>query len=620
MERGHEKEQSPKDLVAPLVRMRASTIDEQSILSSESSLERNHGNSDLKDDVRHFAMVAEACYKLGIDADHWDARVKALKETKKAEALEHTDIITAIEIEETYMEYLFDTDRFEEAVQIALHLTDGYSVPHPDERPMRDRMTMDDFMQRQRLHMQYGQFSRKQSEVLVDVAGRLIEKGELDRAQELVTAVDLNTQGYGYFAHLLKHYKERQDLKGITSFMNDMEQRMEAVQQSDDEIAADMGFRFLRALYNESKQLLADEQKQSGNIEETIRILLEIQVPHVRLSKLTELTADLFEKGDIEQARRAATMVLDEIHAGSSYQTKDKTRGARGKHALIGDISFAPENPQDKEKEFDPYHTIEERIALAEVIGGKKGLEDIFARCIDGDDEDGRYSVLELIKLVDSQYQSTMWGYMIRLYGNLEDWNSVQEMYTLACESNPDSLDYFQSVVAETKTDVDLGEAERLILEIPDKERRAVAYADFIFEKFYKHGEQLQNWKAYLDRLISMENEILKPEEKEEEWNLSSLTELNEADVDEDVEDDENITTVVSSGSLSFGFMSMESKFWRRSSGVMANLAKVALKRSNFDVYGELLNDPRMENYMAVTLMKESASWATGERPIKFWY
>ena len=571
-----EKNLPTRDLIVAPIKQRLEVLgDDPEIVTYKGT--NKAGSADLKEDFEMLTRLARACQKLDIDPEQWDQKVLDRRERSRQLALEYGDIIVAIEIEQSYIEYLMNQGQADQAIELAQSLTDTYSVPHPNE------LGIDvDVMESRRVKMQHVQYELLIPRIFTDIAKHLIRAGELDWAADLMEDIDLNEYGNGYFSYLLEHFKDTGNQPAVQELMADLASRLEII---NDE--RESSYRKLIAVYNEARDIMTEASIEDGNIADVIDSLIEIQIPRVKVSKLIDLTSKQIAEGHLQTARQTAVLALTELNKKV--------------------------DPDDQS--FTPYNRAELLTELAFAVGAHREFSDLFDQCLYGkrvDEEDG---IVFAISEAQKDSQSPLWIKMMKMFAGIEDWSRLESYYQQGPERYPDSSDYITAKFANIIASQHPQRAGQLIDKLPLGELRVDALKTYAFDRLYA-GSPFNDWREYVDQITALEDEILDVG-SDNDWSIDDL--ITEEEPNNLLGEDEQVRTVVTAGSMQFGLVP-EIKFWRRTPDLLANLAKMAVKRGEWQHFSDIINDLRMDNYKLVMTIEEVADWLEDGVEIEFWF
>ncbi len=568
-------------------------------------------NFQEKEDFRTLTSLALTAQKLNAQPQEWRQRVEDRRQALKTEMAEVGDVITSIEIDEAYCDFLMTLGETDKAVELAQHITEGYVLPAKD--------TLDDnpfaFMAK---GMQEIQFSKKKDHALVDLAYKFIKKGDLAKAAELVEGVNLSQEGYLYFAGLLDYHKEKGDVIAIQQFISDMDNRTAIAEADKDDFVG--AWRFLRGLSNQAKEAIAEIQTQNGDLSNAMENMADINVGNHRVMEQIKFVGRLLEEGKEDEARQLAGAIIKDINTNTS-DLPDKefhdNEDDEEEDEKIGSLDFAkpieaePEVEEEEDKhEFRNYDRAENLSSLAKTLAKYPQYKDLFDTCIRCTEES--------IVLTYKDSQSSLWSNLIEAFGEAGDQGRLEEYYQRGCELYPKSKDFLTEQYAYALYEFDQQKALELILSNPDLERRADGFASFIKAQIEEKG--FGNWEELVAQLVTLEDAVLLPHNSETDFSINDLSEV----VDGDEEDpDQQVVTSASTGGFSF-FVSSEwppkSKFWRKSPGLLANLSKLAITKGEWDIFGKIFQDERMSPTLKVHVLSEVSDWLQDGKEIKFWF
>jgi hypothetical protein len=527
---------------------------------------QDRGNGDLSLDMTCFSKAAYGFVKLGIDVENWNLRVKELRNTRKLEAIELKDYSTALDIEREYIMFLLKTGEPGAALELANKISDDYETE--DNKVDVDKDPFTNLLLKMQSDMQKYAIGQARPRILRDIACHFSRLGDIETAKQIMPADENGGNYYYLYSSLAEYYQEKNDLKNLTELVIEFENTNQ-----------NSGPGFERGSLNQAKAMLAKILFNNGRYKETIHWLTQIDAPRGRTMHMIEAVKKAIKIENWEFARQLSIRVLDEC------------------------------------SEFEAYEAVDDRIGLASSIGQTLGFEDIVERCIEGDDPDGRESIMELIFQADKQTQSSLWGNFLKLVAQMEDWVSFEEYLQLGFQKYPNSQDFFRSLQDSFTKNI----SDDMILQIPDLTNRASVYADFVFANLL-NGESLESWKPQVDLLESMEDKIVSQEQAESdksEWDLSAL-----ANQDSEVPEDSNKLTHVTAGNMSFGLLSTPeiSNYHRKTNDLIPNIAKLALIRRNFFVFEQIMIDPRLPKHSLAFLISKAAELAIdGTEPELWW-
>ena len=547
-------------------------------------------NFQEKEDFRTLTSLALTARALNHRPQEWRERIEQRRRTLKTEMMEVGDIITAIEIDEVYCDFLMEIGETDQAVELARHITDDYVLQDPLSKSDQG------FFAVMGARMQEQQFGSKKDRALVDIAYKFIKKGDLVRAVELVEGVDLGEKGYLYFAGILDYHKNNGDIAAMEAFIKDMDSRAALSQANEEDYRK--AWPFLRALSNRAKEAIAQIQAQNGNLGDAMANMESINVGNHRVREQTEFVEKLLTEGKESVARQLATAIMDYVNANTS-RLPDKKFG--------GD--------DEEEYEFRNYDRAEILSSLAKVLAKYPSCQDLFEVCVNG--TDGIRNIVESISLANQDSQSSLWSNLIEVFGRAGNRERLERIYKEGIDRYPDSTDFLSMEYAFALYDLDPDQALELILNNPNLERRADGFASFVRAKIEEKG--FSNWRELITQLVALEGAVLLPQE-EADFSIDDLTDVG----DDDEEDpDRQVVTSVSVGSMSM-FVSNEwppkTKFWRKSPGVLANLSKLAIIKGEWDTFGKIFQDERMSPTLKVHVLSEVTDWLQEGKEIKFWF
>lgn len=576
-------------------------------------------NFQEKEDFRTLTSLAITAQKLHCYPQEWRQKIDQRRAVLKSEIVDIGDVITAIEIDEVYCDFLMAIGETDQAVELARHITDGYVVPDPMSKADQGLLAV------MGARMQEQQFGHKKEHILVDLAYKFIKRGDLAKAVELVEGVDLTNEGYLYFAGMLDYHKENRNISAIEEFIADMDRRV-TISQEDKEDYRE-SWRMLRALSNQAKEAIAGIQAQSGNLDGAMANMEAINVGNHRVREQTEFVEKLLKEGKEAEARQLAESIIDNVNANTSLLADKKFGGDDEEEELdetIGSLDFLKpkqtesESTEDEDEyEFRNYDRAEVFSSLAKVLAPYPQYRDLFDLCVNG--PDGSRSIADSIALANKDSQSSLWSNLIEVYGRVGDRDRLEETYRRGCELYPDSVDFLTMEYAYALYDFDQEKALELILSNPDLERRADGFASFVRAQIEEKG--FKGWQDLIAQLVTLEDAVLLPQQEQE--TEFSIDDLNSVEDDDDEDPDKQVVTSASSGGFSM-FVSSEwppkSKFWRKSPGLLANLAKLAITKGEWDTFGKIFQDERMSPTLKTHVLSEVTDWLQEGKEIKFWF
>jgi|GEM_PF-2557083 len=569
-----------------------------------------------KEDFRSLTALAVAAQALDSKAPEWRRKVDSGRQRLKAEMIELGDIITAIEIDQVFIEYLLAVDELDQAIVLARNITAGYTVPDPMSKVDQGKLAVI------AARMQLQQFEEKKVRALVDVAYKLVIKGDLVRAAESVERVDLTNEGHLYFAGILSHHKKNGDVRAITDFIVDMDRR--AALSQEDVKDYRQSWVMLIMLSNQAKESIAQIQARTGNIDSAMQRMMTITVGGYRVREQTTFMEQLLKEGNDAPARELALAIINDLNKNTSHLA-DKKFGKDDDEAEkdeeIGSLDFLRPKlnvrSDENQYEFRNYDRAEALSLLAKTLARFPQCRDLFDLCING--LDGDRGIIDSIRLSNRDIQSSLWSNLITVFGTAGEREKLEETYRQGCELYPDSIDFLTMKYAYALYDFDQNSAMELILSNPDLEQRVDGFAAFVRAQIEENG--FSDWQKLITKLVNLEDAILLPlwDEKEE----FSIHDLAEDQDGGDGGSDQQVITSASTGGYTFYASSGQQptqKFLRTSPALLANLSKLAIIRGEWDAFDKIFKDQRMSPKLKVLVLSEVTDWLQKGVEIVFWF
>lgn len=557
-------------------------------LGSDPSFLSSHavGNYDLKRDFSALTKLVAACKKIGVDVSVLESCLEDRKTINSQRAMEYSDIITALEIEKSYIEYLLACNKLQDAEKYVTYIKATYAeVPHPD---FVEVSSVVDLMQ---ARMAYIQYERYYSDIEYLFIKHLINKHEIEQAKVRINDADNETKGFSY-SILLDYYKIGKNITGVAEILETVS--LLIGDQDPHEVRPLLGAKN-RALF-----ILAELTPVTETYQEKYEATQRIEVDTRRVDQLIELLSELIATKNDTQAKKLLIYLLEEIDMNTGDSMENDS------HSAVGSQKFTGKN--QKEFAFSYERKIEFLLKIVTVIHSHPELGLLMNQIL-----------TEVEKTISSEEAKTQPFHatsVLEMYAVLDMWESVEQYYEWCLTKYSHKQDIINKAYARVTAAHSYDRAVSLIDYLPNDASKVDILDDLIC--IAAASGDFKNIKERIDTVVAIEDEILGVSD----WDIQDVLELDSV-VDDG--DDEGVEKriISTTGSFDFTYLSNnteEKKFYRRSPALVGRLAKVAIQRGAWTHFAELVNDPRLSNESLPYVIDDVASWLTGERDIEHYW
>lgn len=589
--------ETAKQLILPAIRQRLDSVGSDSDFVSDFA--RSHpGTNYLASEVRTLGSLAIACVRLDLDPGRFRKLMWEKWTANKAGAMEYGDIITAIETDEAYIDFLMKSGSPDEAINMAFGITDGYFLPDPDGIQVESTADLLEFLLRE---YQQSAFNRKRSGLLSAMAWHFLHEGDLEHAGIILDDRQFAQDSLQYYPCRLNYYLQTNQTGLRDDLLQTIEYSLAAMIRNSE---SEFRYRTLRTIVDSARK---DEIKQAfeeNRIDEAFRLLQNITVAGHRIYLGTELLSELVPTGNFEKARKITGYLLKEIHIHSAY-VMDSNNDEDEDESPVGTIGGRiPES----DYRFIPEETLNLRIEIARILAPYPELFPEFVNAVDGDGTRASWPLENLLSVCRLENRQIL--NLMLFAAKSGDRGSRDDYYRRAKELYPDDPDidgsYALTIAAE-----DPDRAEALIRSMTNPRRRLDRYAGLYLNRLWS-SPSLSGWREIITSLTVMERDLSSPQHLDIDWESLDV----ESNVDEEyVPNDIPASDITTSGPLWFSRGDVpEFPYCTQIPGFLYTVAEAALHRGEYAVYGDILNDPRLDNAHAARLILTTAAWIRNEQ------
>ncbi|MBI4064763.1 hypothetical protein HY409_00130 [Candidatus Gottesmanbacteria bacterium] len=562
-------EPEARDILLPMVTEKIGQFDNTTVFLDTPLL--GVGNSDLRWDLDSIARLAQAAQLLDINPEYWAAAVAVRKEQAETEAIDREDPLTAIEIREEYIRYLCDLGNFQQAIKLASVVTDGIiaasvqhgTFDHSDELNRRASISV-----QKRITLKPGQIYR-------DIAHALVENGFLEKAIELTALPEMAMHVHAIAYVLIKHHLSHGNTSGILAIIDQAEDVFQA-------FSSDLWQRIhWNRVRNYAYNALGLLAIQSGSIKEALSHIASVSYRILRIDYAIDAMDGLVVDANYKGVSVMAEAIFGEIAEGYSTvieMPQDATFS-------LSDEAISPQNAA-------------ERLAKLSLTLSKSGqYSDLVDRCLWGIHGDNTVGLFQAIEDTDEFVRPYLFTKVFEVFAARDDFDGLAHYYGECCLAYPARANDFHRAYALLLAQRDEDEARRIVSQIDTTQDRAKAFGHLVLAVL--DSRNLLAWSSYIDELKTLEDHVIGTDD---EWDLDDL------DMDGGPSDEIGLQKQeVSFGSFAVGYNLEEGEYKPSLPWILRNIAIIALRRGEWEVFRQILFHPYCTNYYAVDLVSEVA-------------
>lgn len=571
---------------------------------TEESINVNHQDKEDFDLLTRLTLAADA---LHVHPQLWKNKVNQRRDHLKNEIGELGDIINVIEVDQAYCNFLIDLGQYDKAIDLARHITDDYSTPTPKDA---DEDLLEYFAAQARAN----EFISKKSMALIEVAAKLIGKGCLDQAADLITEAGPNPEDFVYYYSLLEFLHNQENASAIEALLTDFQIRINSFPSPEHWFIT----KIYQDLQNQAHESLALLSIHQGELNDAIHHVDLINEPHYRIYLQTKLIGILLEKGDTEQAHKLASATITYINTHTSpLPDFDPQNKPVSFDDTVNSQKLPSPSPDSKPTSspdyFRHYHRVSFLSSLATILAQHPSCQDLFHLCLDGSRTDGSDSLVHSIGLSDLNNRSSLWKELLKTYLAAGNSTQLETTYHQSCRLCPEDYASLTEEYARLLYDFNPQQALDIIINNPNPERKADGFAHYIYTQITAHG--FNGWKTLVTQLVALEDDILG---SQSEFSIKDLTSL---ETDSETNPDHQLTTSISVGSITIGDSHLlEHHFARKSPTLLADLAKLAVTKNEWNIFRQILSDHRLTLNVKAKLICDVTDWLTRNKPLTSWF
>lgn len=514
-------------------------------------IKQRGGVNYLKSDFALLTKLALVAERLDFNTDYWRNALEERRSQNKQTAFEYGDRLTALEIDEDYCFYLFDSGKVNDAIEFAQHITDGYVQPSQYE--IRDAMEAIAYDIEQR------QFDEKPQRILERMITRLITSGDIERVHQIMSLpIMFEYDKLGYLRGLADYSMEQQDHEQLSLIHSELRKRMAF---NDDDIL----FRRYRAVSDSIIKYQAIKFIEDGDILAAIEKASEIEVPHVRLQTKISFIPDAltYDSQYVKKFVQEITTEIEREYAIDEINAEEVI--------ILGKLNLQ----------------INLLLEIFDNLVPYEELADITQQCMYGTEEQrGLFDCLLRMRNPAPFAQT-----ILTILAKNKSIDCVEEMYMELSKLFPDFSDYLTKAFALTVAEIDPVYAENSLLSIDDLEVRKNGYYKYICNMFESGRIEMSRWYEFVQNYKNLEDLYLKPEPDLFAGDFTLDDILNAPN-----EAEKKAERSIAFGSFAVirgGEMFPKSKS-SQIPGLLAYLAEYAGKREDWQEFTEIVSDSRM--------------------------